>query len=160
MGGQTRPRRFQAGFTLLELLVVIAILGIMAGAFSLSLIRSIRQNELRDAAYQLIGDLRRARTGAQKTGVDNKISVVANTSTYTLLVYNTPTPISRTYTLPHGVKISPVGSTTDLTYKPPFGTVETIGASWKLTSPSNPNLNLWVKAIGITGKVMLSATQN
>ena len=151
-----RPRRAQAGFTLLELLVIMAILGIIAGIFGLQLLRTIRQNELRDAAYQLIGDLRRARTGAQKLGVDNTVSIVANTSTYTLLVDTT----TKTYTLPHGVRVNPVGATTDLTYKPPFGTLAANGASWRLTSPADANLNLWVNAVGITGKVMLRATAN
>lgn len=152
-------KRPQAGFTLLELLVVIAILGIIVGAFSLFLLRTIRQNELRDAAYQLVGDLRRARTGAQKSGVVNSVTVTTGTSAYAFTVAGSPLQ-TRNLTLPHGVTISPMGSTVNLSYQPPFGTLAATGVSWKLTSPSNANLNLWVKAIGITGKVMLSATEN
>ncbi|CAM3395681.1 Type II secretion system protein GspH [Deinococcus saxicola] len=149
--------RGQAGFTLLELLVVIAILGIIAGAFSLYLIRSLRQSELRDAAYQLVGDLRRARTGAQKSGVVNQVKVATDSSDYTVKVgINAPV----TLTLPHRVKVTEQSGGVALDYQPPFGTLAATGASWKLTSPSNANLNLWVKAIGITGKVMLSATEN
>ncbi|CAM3512890.1 type II secretion system protein [Deinococcus frigens] len=157
MRARTNANRIQAGFTLLELLVVIAILGIIAGAFGLFLIRSLRQSELRDAAYQMIGDLRRARTGAQKMGVDNAVAITPNTSEYLLAVGG---GTGQVRTLPHRVKVSPVGNTNLLTYKPPFGTLDTIGVSWKLTSPADPSLNLWVKAIGITGKVMLSATQD
>lgn len=152
-----RAGGFQAGFTLLELLVVIAILGIIAGAFSLFLLRNIRQSELRDAAYQIIGDLRRARTGAQKTGVVNSVEIITGTSGYQLKVGD---GIASARTLAHGVKINPVDTTVILKYQPPFGTLAATGVSWKLTSPADPNLNLWVKAIGITGKVMLSATQD
>lgn len=158
---RTRNGRFQAGFTLLELLVVIAILGIIAGAFSLFILRNIRQSELRDAAYQIIGDLRRARTGAQKLGVNNVVTITSNTSTYTVAVAGST---AQNRILPHGVKIVPAGrdepANRILAYQPPFGTLDTTGVSWKLTSPADPNLNLWVKAIGITGKVMLSATQD
>ncbi len=154
---RTRTGHSQAGFTLLELLVVIAILGIIAGAFSLYLIRSLRQSELRDAAYQLVGDLRRARTGAQKSGVVNAVAITSNTSEYFLIAAG---GTGQVRTLPHGVKVAPVDTTVILNYQPPFGTLDTTGVSWRLTSPSNANLNLWVKAIGITGKVMVSATQN
>lgn len=151
-----KARHGQAGFTLLELLVIMAILGIIAGIFGLFLIRALRQNELRDAAYQLISDLRRARSGAQKTGVDNVVEIVPNTSGYSLKVGD---GAASARTLPNRVRINPVGATTLLTYRPPFGTLSANGISWKLTSPADPNLNLWVKAIGITGKVMLSASE-
>ncbi|WP_075836848.1 pilus assembly FimT family protein [Deinococcus marmoris] len=156
---RTRNGRFQAGFTLLELLVVIAILGIIAGAFSLFILRNIRQSELRDAAYQIIGDLRRARTGAQKSGVINSVTITTATSAYAVAVAENP-PRAVNLTLPHGVTVTAQSGGANVAYQPPFGTLDTTGVSWKLTSPSNPNLNLWVKAIGITGKVMVSATQN
>ena len=59
---RSRLRRLGTrGFTLIEVLVIIAILGIIMGIFGLNLLRSLRQSQLREAASQLAGDLRRSR---------------------------------------------------------------------------------------------------
>lgn len=150
-------RRTPAGFTLLEVLTVLAILGIVGGIFGWNLMRVLRQNELRDAAYQLVTELRRARGNTQKTGVATQVALQADPTSYAVSVSGGVPDVQR---LPHGVKVNPAVTGSDVQYQPPFGTLDGSGVVWKLQSPADESLNLYVKVVGITGKVMISATQN
>lgn len=42
-------------------------------------------------------------------------------------------------------------------HQPPFGTLDDAGLVWKLQSPAYSDMRLYVKVVGITGRVMLSA---
>ena len=145
-------RTRQAAFTLLELLLAMSILAIVAGIFGFTLIGTYRANQVREAASQLTADLRQARSEALKTGQSASITVAANSSTYTFTRAGTP----QTRTLPAGVTLTgAVG--TSVVYVAPTGTTGGNGVTWTLTSPGGTR-SLKVKVIGITGKVMIDAT--
>ncbi|PNY80776.1 pilus assembly FimT family protein [Deinococcus koreensis] len=146
-------KRRAAGFTLLELLLVIAILGIVAGIFSWFLLRSLRQTELRDAGAQLVADLRRARSDAQKSGQVTTLQLDPLKTGYTVRV-GAGTPAARE--LPHRVMVETETGPPQVLYQPPFGTLDDSGVVWRLRSLSYTDLQLYVKVVGITGKVMLS----
>ncbi|WP_309569804.1 prepilin-type N-terminal cleavage/methylation domain-containing protein [Deinococcus sp.] len=146
-----------AGFTLVELLVVIAILGLILGIFGLNLMRSLRQNQLREAASQLAGDLRRSRADAQKTGQNSTLTLAAGKTTYTRVV---GAGAPQVVTVPNGVTVMAVDGGPSVTYRPPFGTLGAGGAVWEVQSPAAADLRLYVNVVGITGKVMISAAQD
>lgn len=144
----------RAGFTLLELLLVIAILGIVFGIFSWFLLRSLRQAELRDAAAQLIADLRRARSDAQRSGQVTALQLDPLKTSYTIRI-GAGAPAARE--VPHRVTVEAQAGPARVLYQPPFGTLDDRGVVWRLRSPASADLQLYVKVVGITGKVMLSA---
>ncbi|GHF45802.1 prepilin-type N-terminal cleavage/methylation domain-containing protein [Deinococcus metalli] len=146
-----------AGFTLVELLVVLAILGIIMGLFGWNLLRGLRQQELREAASQLAGDLRRSREDAQRTGQDSTVTLAAAKTTYSV---TTGPATPRVVEVPHRVLVTPVQGGASVTYHPPFGTLGAQGAVWEVQSPAADDLRLYVKVVGITGKVMVSAAQD
>ncbi|MFD2608375.1 Tfp pilus assembly protein FimT/FimU [Deinococcus taklimakanensis] len=158
MTGKPLARR-TAGLTLLEMLVVLAILGIIAGIFYMNLMNSIRQQDVRNAAYQLVTDLRRARTDAQKTGQPVTVRIVNSTSSYARQVAGAA---EQTRTLERGVTVQSTGaaaSSLAVTYQPPYGTLAATGTTWRVQSPANPNIRQFVKIVGVTGKVMISAQE-
>ncbi len=145
------------GFSLLELLLVITIIAILSGVLFFSLIRSVHQNQLREASIQLSADLRKARLNAQKTGLDNTLEITDNSSDYTLKT-GTQTPITRE--LPYGIKIFKVLAVTKIVYHPPYGTLDTNGSIWRISRSDSNDPQLFIKTVGITGKVIISASQN
>ncbi|MGM9321542.1 pilus assembly FimT family protein [Deinococcus aquaticus] len=147
------PRAWQAGFTLLELLLAMSILAIVAGIFGFTLIGTYRANQVREAASQLTGDLRQARSEALRSGQSASVMVAANSSTYTFNRAGTP----QTRTLPGGVTLTGVVGLNNIVYVAPTGTTSGNGTTWTLTSPGGTR-SLKVKVIGITGKVMIDAT--
>lgn len=149
-----RAERPRAGFTLLELLLVIAILGIIFGIFSWFLLRNLRQTELREAAAQLIADLRRSRSNAQQSGRVSTLELSPLKTAYSLKVGS---GAPRTVGLPHRVTVEAQVGGSRVVNQPPFGTLDDTGLVWKLQSPSYSDMRLYVKVIGITGRVMLSA---
>lgn len=146
--------RARAGFTLLELLLVIAILGIVFGIFSWFLLRSLRQTELREAAAQLIADLRRSRSNAQQSGRVSTLELGPLKTAYSVKI-GSGTP--RNFSLPHRVTVEAQVGGSRVVNQPPFGTLDDTGLVWKLQSPAYSDMRLYVKVVGITGKVMLSA---
>ncbi|WP_221088092.1 type II secretion system protein [Deinococcus aquaedulcis] len=141
------------GFTLLELLVVMAILGILAGVLGFNLLGSYRATQLREAASQLTGDLRQARGDTLKSGQDIQLDVTLNTPAYTV-TRGTDTPQTRT--LPGGVVVAAVTGGNQVKYEAPNGTTDGTGVVWTLRHPGGRETN--VKVVGITGKVMIDAT--
>ena len=147
------PRAWQAGFTLLELLLAMSILAIVAGIFGFTLIGTYRANQVREAASQLTGDLRQARSEALKTGQSASVTVAANSAAYTFTRAGTP----QTRTLPAGVTLTNASGGPTVVYVAPTGTTGGNGVTWTLTSPGGTR-SLKVKVVGITGKVMIDAT--
>lgn len=148
-------KRRAAGFTMVELLIIMAIIAIVAGIFAWNMLRTLRQNELRDAAYQLMTDVRKTRATVQKTGLPSMIEIQPDKVTYNM---QTGTGPISSRILPNGVQVVPntPGAYTQMMYFPPFGTLGADGTVWKLSSPSF-GLITYVKIVGVTGKVMLSA---
>ena len=147
----------RSGSTLVEILVVLAILGILMGLFGLTLLRSLRQNQLREAASQLAGDLRRSRADAQNSGQASTLTLDSAKTRYTRVVgAGAPQALD----VPNGVTVTAVEGGPSVTYRPPFGTLGADGAVWEVQSPASADLRLYVKVVGITGKVMISATQD
>ncbi|GMA15943.1 type II secretion system protein [Deinococcus metallilatus] len=145
------------GFTLLELLVVLAIIGILAGIFGISLIRSIRNAELREAATQVATDLRRARSQAQRGSAD-VVLVLPGSGGGTTYMVDTVTK-----TLPNNVKVickttCGSGTTTNVTYQAPYGELGAgaTGSAYTIRSPMSGISDLEVRIVGVTGKVILT----
>ncbi|GAA5534379.1 type II secretion system protein [Deinococcus aluminii] len=145
------------GFTLLELLVVLAIIGILAGIFGISLIRSIRNAELREAATQVATDLRRARSQAQRGSAD-VVLVLPGSGGGTTYTVDTVTK-----TLPNNVKVickttCGSGTTTNVTYQAPYGELGAgaTGSAYTIRSPMSGISDLEVRIVGVTGKVILT----
>jgi prepilin-type N-terminal cleavage/methylation domain-containing protein len=73
------------GFTLVELMVVVACIGIMALAATPTLRQYLRMVNLRQAVYQISGDLYTVRSQAVKTGANCSITFTPGTPpTYAL----------------------------------------------------------------------------
>ncbi|MBZ9750383.1 GspH/FimT family pseudopilin [Deinococcus sp. HMF7604] len=144
------------GFTLLELLVVMAILGILAGVLGLNLLSSYRGAQLREAASQMSGDLRQARSDTLKTGQSVGINVTLNSTAYTVTRGAGTATQSQTRTLPSGVVVAEEVGETEVTYQAPTGTIGGNGVVWTLRHPGGRQIK--VKVVGITGKVMIDAT--
>ncbi|UQN05551.1 Tfp pilus assembly protein FimT/FimU [Deinococcus sp. QL22] len=151
--------RAQSGFTLLELLVVIAIIGILSGVMGFSLMGMLRRTEVRNAAAEVMADLRLARVNAQKTGLPSPVTIINGTGSYTAQIR--PGAL-QTRTLDSGVTLQAVSSATALKviYRAPFGTVDTIGLVWEVRSRATQVPPLYIKVVGITGKVILSDSRD
>ncbi|THF68123.1 type II secretion system protein GspH [Deinococcus sp. Arct2-2] len=150
--------RLTSGFTLLELLVVMTIIGIVAGVLGFSLLNNLRRTQLQSAAAQLSADLRLTRTNAQKTGLMSAVTVVAGGTTYT--AQTRPTQ-AQTRSLENGITLVPDSSSlTTVKYYPPFGTLATTGTLWELRSPTTWIPSVFLKVVGVTGKVMISAARD
>lgn len=152
---QQRGVLWQRGFTLVEVLLVMAVLAVVMGVIGLLLVRSLRQTQLREAASQVAGDLRRVRADAQKTGQDSTLTLAATGSSYTM---QAGSAASRVIEVPHQLTVTSVSGDSQVTYRPPFGTLGEDGAVWAVQSPAAGELRLYVKIVGITGKVMISGT--
>lgn len=143
--------RWREGYTLLELLTVLAILGIIAGAFFLALMPQIRAQRLHEVGVTLAGELKRARTQAQKSGAD--VLVSWNAGSFNTHVSGT-TGADRVVNLPEGTRIiTPTPAPGALGYEAPHGTAfngaEPGGFVLTLEGPDGRRLD--VAAQGITG---------
>ena len=159
------------GFTLIELLIVMAIIGIVASILTGFFVNNLRKAQLRDGAVQVLTDLRQARSQAQRTSQ-------SSTVTLTSVAYSSPdkryttvwaggSPQSRTLTDP--IRVAPyVGGTftapvNSIIYSSPYsevtGGAAVSGIIWEVSSTVIPD-KLYVKAVGVTGKVILSASPN
>ncbi|ANE44053.1 pilus assembly FimT family protein [Deinococcus puniceus] len=141
------------------MLVVIAIIGILCGVLGFSLMGMMRRTEVRNAAAEVMADLRLARVNAQKTGVSSPVAIIDGTGSYTAQVR--PGAL-QSRTLDSGVTLKAVSSNAPLKviYYAPFGTVATTGLVWEVRSPAAQVPPLYIKVVGITGKVMLSDSRD
>jgi len=149
----------RSGFTLLEILVVLVILGILSGVMAFSLLGNLRRSEVRNAAAQVMADLRLARMNAQKTGLVSPVTITNGTGNYTA---QTSAGAVQIRTLENGVTLWATTSTNgfQVTYRPPFGTLDTIGLVWEVRSHATQVPPLYIKVVGVTGKVILSESRD
>lgn len=152
------PQGRLQGYTLLELLVVLTILGILLGVLSVNSLRSLRVTQLQEGGVQLATDLERARTVAQRDSQDATVTLASPAAGVALESYSvTLSGTTRTYTLPNGLRVAPYGSTNTVTFNAPHGELSAPGVVWVVSSPIIGD-QLYVKTVGVTGKVILSAT--
>ncbi|ADI14433.1 pilus assembly FimT family protein [Truepera radiovictrix] len=137
------------GFTLLELLIVCACIGLLLGVGGVLFTGAINRSRLAEASAQLVGDLQRARSAAQRYNQNAELEVRATTaSAYTLTINGRSTERR----LPAGTQLR-TPSPTAIRYHAPFG--ETSGTNVTLTvelqrGRAQPR---YVRVIGVTGKV-------
>ena len=156
------------GFTLIELLVVMVIIGIVASILIGFFVTSYRKTQLRDGAVQILTDLRQARSQAQRVSqgssvtLDSAATMTAPKKNYTTVWGSPQTTTARTLTDP--VRVAPytggtINSANSISYSAPYGEVLANGIVWEVSSTVIPD-KIYVKAIGVTGKVVLSASPN
>lgn len=164
-------RRPRSGFTLIELLVVLSVIGIISAGLMAISIRSYQDARLRDGATQLSSELRLARGAAQRSSVDSTVQITSTS-------YAAPDPGYRVQvaggswvnrTLPANIRVAPYQPPSDTlfpssaVYTAPYGemggTSATRGVIWEVSSTATSR-KWYLKTVGVTGKVMLSATAN
>lgn len=149
------------GFTLVELLVVLTVTGILAAAFAMTSLRGSRVQQLQEGAGQLVADLERARSLAQRNSQNNTVALTATSTASPSGGYSvTLSGTTQAYTLANGVRAAPYLGTTPntVTFTAPYGELgNTTGVVWEVSSPLISD-RLYVKLVGVTGKVILSAS--
>ncbi|WP_424949746.1 pilus assembly FimT family protein [Deinococcus sp.] len=161
--------RLLRGFTLIEVLIVLVIVGIVTAVLVAFSADSYRKTQLRDGATQLVADLNRARGQAQRSSTDSVVTIDGAAGT-PFATYKTtwggnvagvaPTPVNRSLADP--IRVAPYNASylPTITYSAPYGEINSaIGIVWEVSSLST-SAKLYIKSVGVTGKVILSATPN
>lgn len=162
----------QAGFTLIEVLIVLGIIGLLAGVLGYYSFIWVQTSRLREAAQQVVADLQRARSQAQLTSEDSEVALCSTissncTPSTTNTVYTTKWGNSGmgvgsgTRQLPYGIMLSSVNASIGsgyLKYSAPYAETDATGPVWQVTSPASAVRPLFIKVVGVTGKVTLGAT--
>lgn len=151
------------GFTLLELLIVIGLITILGTIFGMGLMGQVRNARVRDAAQTLATQIQSLKSVAVKTSQGTSLVwSTVDPKTYTLNRAGTPT----NYTLPNAAKVSciavaPIACPTNntLSFLAPAGESST-GLVLKVESTSGTANPVYIKVVGLTGKVVLSASEN
>ena len=154
MGSQTSHR--QQGFTLLELLLVVTIIGVMS-AVSISGLRAASDRaRVNEAATQLAADLQRARSAAQRYNQNASFKIdTATANSYKLTINGTTSE----RTLPVGTQLA-ADSALTVQYSAPFGEIgNAVPSQLKINLANRDTKPLYIKVLGVTGKVILSAVQ-
>ena len=153
-----QPSSHQTGFTLVELIIIIAILGIVAGLFSLSFLRSIRTAELREVATQIAVDLRRARSQAQRGSAAMTVTMPGTASATSGATAYAVGPVQKN--LPTRVRVYCSGNcgvaSTDVTYQAPYGELGGTGYVFRVRSSMAGISDVEIRVVGVTGKVIVT----
>jgi prepilin-type N-terminal cleavage/methylation domain-containing protein len=148
--------RAARGLSLLELLLVLALAGILASVGSVSLLRASREARVREGVAQLVADLQRARSTAQRQNQNATVALTAGAASYTVTVGG----VSQVRRLPEGIVIRALdGISGGVTYTAPFGELAgatrgiiTVGFAEPIAIPPRT-----IRIIGVTGKVIANA---
>ncbi len=153
----------QRGFTLIEILVVLALIFIIGGIGFNEWLGASKRGAVRSAAVQIAADLERVRSSARRYNRNATFTRGTNANKYTLLLNGTSSDID----MPNGTETTVQAGTltgTDLvvTYTAPNAELDTPNINpppeikvGLINQPSVPPI--YVKVIGVTGKVVLSA---
>ena len=139
------------GFSLLELLIVCTIIAILVAVGFVSLRRATQQARLTEASTQIVADLQRIRSAAQRYNQNASFSTTAKTTTSYTISLNGK---NRTYTLPAGTQIVS-SDNLSVSYSAPFGEVGATEIEMTVSLQSQPTETRKVKVLGVTGKVYL-----
>lgn len=142
-------QRSQQGFTILELLLVCAVVGILS-AVGLTTFRSaVNRSKVSEASAQIMADLQRARSAAQRYNQDGIFKVAADNATSYTLTIGSGTPSTRA--LPTGTQIA---SAVTITYSSPFGETSVAPSPIRVSFPNRGVKSRIISVIGVTGKVL------
>lgn len=163
--------RHKAGFTLIELLVVLTVIAIISGVLIALSIRNYQDARVRDGAVQLSGELRQARASAQRISQDSTVELISSSVTTPDARYRVQLGSGgwTNKTLPTNIQVvayTPVSGTqftNKAVYTAPYGemggTSAVTGVIWEVSSTVTSR-KWYLKTVGVTGKVMLSAAAN
>jgi prepilin-type N-terminal cleavage/methylation domain-containing protein len=159
----------QFGFTLLEMLLGIAILGILGGAALRTYFLETNRSQVRALQQQIIADLQDARSKAQRFSTQRTVRIV-NATQYQVLnggtviqTRNTPSNLRMLIRTSSTAGTQAVPSNFNFRYMPPFGLFDTGSAATievgrATATPTTLTDSVFIKVIGVTGKVISSAT--
>lgn len=170
--GQRQTQQRQGGFTVLELLMVMVIVGVVAAALFYNQNRNRQRQILRDGAYQIVTELIRARSQAQRTSRDSTVNLNLSDASRRSFMTATGGAAALTRQLGAGLSLRACAASTgsepacspndalsysSVTFQAPYGTLDATGNVWQVTN-TNIAEALYVKVVGITGKVVLSGS--
>lgn len=148
--------------------MVLSIVGILATVLYAFSANALYKTQLRDGALQVVNDLRQARSQAQRTSQGSTVTLTSTAVDVPSAQYSTQwgagTQTAVAQMLPNSVQVAPystapINSPNTLNYSAPYSEVTATGVVWEISSPRTSS-KLYVKAVGVTGKVILSATPN
>jgi prepilin-type N-terminal cleavage/methylation domain-containing protein len=155
------------GLTLTEVLVVVAIIGIISALGITTFQRQIEHNRLKEAQFQLVKILERARSFSKRYSYNFQVSFNTTTNAVSVIAVDssnnpiTPSPVSINEVLVNKVRFlafDPV-ATTALTYNAPFGRFA-LGSPAGITLGFSPtSIKADVDVVGVTGLVITRAIQ-
>lgn len=171
-------RASHLGFTLLEMLIVLSVLGILIAAGITTFAQQSRTALVRQAAIQVQSDLERLRSGSIKYNSPLRMGWSATfKDRYSVEIPNPDVNgvvLSENRFLPVGTELdipptppdpppapppAPPPTSSQVFYNSPLAQVTATDRVYRVSLPSDPGVNpLYVKVIGVTGRVMISAT--
>ena len=159
-------RALQSGFTLLEMLIVLAVLGILFAVGLTTFAQQSRQTLIRQAAVQIQADLEQLRSSSIRYNRDFEFRWAnASLNGYSIDVNDPVTAgavINRNRVLPDGIEIDIAGSTpttVSISYSSPLAVVTAAPPVFRVRIANSTSTNpLFIKIIGVTGRVAISAT--
>ena len=138
------PAVRRLGFSIIELLVVIAVIGILFALATPSFRAWQDRATTQEAAVQLARGIDRARIDAKRTG--DPVTVSADADEVVFRVDGVP------IALPANVRI---GSTSAVTFDPPFGTQEAAEVMFVVQSSRDAAVTRTLRVVGVLGKVVV-----
>lgn len=148
------PSQAQRAMSLIELLMVLLVLGIVIGITAPQMIGSMRKNQLKEAATQLVTDLNEAKSSSRRYNSNVSIDFIGNG--YTI---NQATPAkNETHHLNSKISLRVLEGGTNLSYLSPYGEAGLAGTlGWIFeVKHQQSGQSLYVKVVGVSGKVILS----